>query len=106
MYYQASAELKRYKSYLAQQTKDLKQITENRDSALLEVDQNKKKLLEVIHNIIFHKESGLSEEEIVPSREQMSKIILAFHEKEVRMQLTENLKSIGTPRQVVSMHGL
>jgi len=48
----------------------------------------------------------LSEEEIVPSREQMSKIILAFHEKEVRMQLTENLKSIGTPRQVVSMHGL
>ena len=36
----------------------------------------------------------------------MSKLILAFHEKEVRMQLTENMKAIGTPRQVVSLEGL
>lgn len=36
----------------------------------------------------------------------MSMLILAFHEKEVRMQLVENLKIIGTPREVISLAGL
>jgi hypothetical protein len=48
----------------------------------------------------------MTEAEIVPSKKEMSKLILAFHEKEIRLQLTDNLKSIGTPREVVSLEGL
>jgi len=42
----------------------------------------------------------------VPSREELSKLILAFHEKEVRMQLTEDLKQIGQPKSTVSLDSL
>lgn len=43
---------------------------------------------------------------MVPCKEELSKLILAFHEKDTRMKLTEQLKMIGTPRCVVSLRGL
>ena len=38
----------------------------------------------------------------VPSKEELSKLILAFHEKDMRMKITEVLKGICTQRCVVS----
>ena len=37
---------------------------------------------------------------------QLSKLILAFHEKDMRMKITEVLKGICTQRCVVSLKGL
>ena len=45
-------------------------------------------------------------EQIVPKKEELSKLISAFHEKEVRMKITESLKMITIPRCVVSLKGL
>lgn len=42
----------------------------------------------------------------MPTKEELSRLILAFHQKETRMKITESLKSIGTPRCVVSLYGL
>ena len=47
----------------------------------------------VTRNIIFHQKiTDKTEEEIVPSKEELSKLILAFHEKDMRMKITEVLK--------------
>lgn len=73
---------------------------------LMDKENSKQKLLELILNIIYHKQTQLTEAEMVPSKEELSKLILAFHEKDTRMKLTEQLKMIGTPRCVVSLRGL
>ena len=62
-------------------------------------------MYEVIQNIIFHNK-GDSSEECVPTKEELSKLILAFHQKETRMKITESLKSISQPKCVVSLKGL
>jgi|TARA_B110000305_G_C19056735_1_gene455189 hypothetical protein len=36
----------------------------------------------------------MEEDEIVPTKEELSKLILAFHEKDTRMKITEVLKMI------------
>ena len=51
-------------------------------------------------------DNKLPEDQIIPGPETMSNVIVAFHEKEIRMQLTESFKIIGTPREVVSLKGL
>lgn len=70
----------------------------------MDIENTKQKLYEVIYNIIYHKKvTDLSESEIVPSKEELSKLILAFHEKDSRMKITEVLKMVGTPVCVISL---
>lgn len=42
----------------------------------------------------------------MPSKQELSKLIQAFHEKDTRMKITEILKMVGTPVCVVSLAGL
>lgn len=91
---------------MAEQTKELKDVANMKLKQMNEFEENKHKCLEIIHNIIYWRELGLKEQDVVPTKKEMSKLILAFHEREVRLQLVENLKAIGTPRQVVSLSGL
>ena len=42
----------------------------------------------------------------MPSKEELSKLVLAFHEKDMRMRITDVLKGICTQRCVVSLKGL
>ena len=73
----------------------------------MDIENTKQKLYEVIHNIIYHRKvTDLTEEEIVPTKEQLSKLILAFHEKDTRMKITEVLKMVGIPVCVISLQGL
>ena len=73
----------------------------------MDMEKTKQSLFECIQNIIFHsKITDKTEEEIVPSKEELSKLILAFHEKDMRMKITEVLKGICTQRCVVSLKGL
>lgn len=101
-----SEDLLRYKNFLADQTKELKDVANQKLKQMNEFEENKHKCLEVIHNIIYWRELNMKEADTVPSKKEMSKLILAFHEREVRLQLVENLKIIGTPRLVVSLAGL
>jgi hypothetical protein len=60
---------------------------------MMDLEKTKQQLYEVIQNIIYHKKlTDKSESEIVPSKEELSKLILAFHEKDMRMRITEILK--------------
>lgn len=43
---------------------------------------------------------------MIPEQEELSRLILAFHERDVRMELVERFKTIGSQKQVVSMEGL
>ena len=61
-------------------------------------------MFEVIQNIIYHNQG--EKDDVVPSKEELSRLILAFHQKETRMKITESLKVIGSPRCVVSLLGL
>ena len=42
----------------------------------------------------------------MPEKETLSKLIKAFHERDMRMKITDLLKSVGTQRCVVSLKGL
>ena len=48
----------------------------------------------------------MAEDEVIPNPQKLSEIIVAFHEKEIRMQLTDSFKMIGTPKEVISLKGL
>ena len=64
-------------------------------------------MFELIQNIIYHRKvTDKSESEIVPSKQELSKLILAFHEKDTRIKITEILKMVGSPVCVVSLEGL
>ena len=39
----------------------------------------------------------MEEDEIVPTKEELSKLIIAFHEKDAKMKITEVLKMIASP---------
>lgn len=88
-----SDDLKRYKQFLAEQTQELKIQSDNKIQEMMDLEKTKQQLYEVIQNIIYHKKlTDKSESEIVPSKEELSKLILAFHEKDMRMRITEILK--------------
>lgn len=88
-----SDDLKRYKQFLAEQTQELKVQSDNKIQEMMDLEKTKQQLYEVIQNIIYHKKlTDKSESEIVPSKEELSKLILAFHEKDMRMRITEILK--------------
>jgi len=73
----------------------------------MDMEKTKQHLFDGIQNIIFHcKITDKCEEEIVPSKEELSKLILAFHEKDMRMRITDVLKGICTQRCVISLKGL
>mgnify|MGYP007004540750 FL=1 len=73
----------------------------------MDIENTKHQLYELIHNIIYHRKvTDKTEEEIVPTKSELSKLILAFHEKDTRMKITEILKMVGTPVCVVSLQGL
>jgi hypothetical protein len=102
-----SDDLQRYKTFLAEQTKELKLQSQTKLQQIMDIENTKQKLYEVIYNIIYHRKvTDLTEEEIVPSKEELSKLILAFHEKDSRMKITEVLKMVGTPVCVISLQGL
>lgn len=42
----------------------------------------------------------------MPDKETLSKLIMCFHERDVRMRITETLRQVGTARCVVSLRGL
>jgi hypothetical protein len=88
-----SEDLQRYKEFLAEQTKELKTKSDSKLKEIMDFEITKQQLFEVIQNIIFHNKRG-DAEDIVPSKEELSKLILAFHQKETRMKITESLKSI------------
>lgn len=105
--FQISDDLQRYKAFLADQTKELKAQSDNKLQEVMDMEKTKQSLFECIQNIIFHsKITDKTEEEIVPSKEELSKLILAFHEKDMRMKITEVLNGICTQRCVVSLRGL
>lgn len=105
--FQISDDLQRYKAFLADQTKELKAQSDNKLQEVMDMEKTKQSLFECIQNIIFHQKiTDKTEEEIVPSKEELSKLILAFHEKDMRMKITEVLKGICTQRCVVSLKGL
>lgn len=105
--FQISDDLQRYKQFLAEQTKELKEKSDNQLKDVLDMENTKQELYEVMNNIIYHKKvTDKTEDEIVPSKEELSRLILAFHEKDMRLKITEVLKSICTQRCVVSMKGL
>ena len=88
-----SDDLKRYKQFLAEQTQELKIQSDNKIQEMMDLEKTKQQLYEVIQNIIYHKKlTDKTESEIVPSKEELSKLILAFHEKDMRMRITEILK--------------
>lgn len=88
-----SDDLKRYKQFLAEQTQELKIQSDNKIQEMMNLEKTKQQLYEVIQNIIYHKKlTDKTESEIVPSKEELSKLILAFHEKDMRMRITEILK--------------
>lgn len=70
------------------------------------MNENKQKCLDLINNIVYFKELEVDEKDIVPEKEELSRLILAFHEREVRMELVDRFKAIGSQKQVISMHGL
>lgn len=71
------------------------------------METTKQDLYECIQNIIYHKKiTHKTESEIVPSKEELSILIKAFHEKDMRMKVTETLKMVQLPRCVVSLKGL
>ena len=80
-----SEDLARYKEFLAEQTKELKDVANAKLKQMNEFEENKHKCLEVIHNIIYWRELNLVEKDIVPCNKEISKLILAFHEREVRL---------------------
>lgn len=91
--FQISDDLQRYKAFLADQTKELKAQSDNKLQEVMDMEKTKQSLYECIQNIIFHQKiTDKTEEEIVPSKEELSKLILAFHEKDMRMKITEVLK--------------
>lgn len=91
--FQISDDLQRYKAFLADQTKELKAQSDNKLQEVMDLEKTKQSLYECIQNIIFHQKiTDKTEEEIVPSKEELSKLILAFHEKDMRMKITEVLK--------------
>lgn len=63
--------------------------------------------MELITNIIWFKEMEIPEDKnIIPSQEELSRLILAFHERDVRMELVDRFKTIGQSKQVFSLEGL
>lgn len=51
-----SEDLLRYKNFLAEQTKELKDVANRKLKQINEYEENKHKCLEVIHNIIYWNE--------------------------------------------------
>jgi len=73
----------------------------------MEMESTKQQLYECIQNIIYHRKiTDKNIDEIVPKKEELSKLIQAFHEKDMRMKVTETLKMVSIPRCVVSLKGL
>ena len=70
-----------------------------------DMEQTKTKLFDCFQNIIFHNQVE-TDEVSVPQKETLSKLIKAFHERDMRMRITELLKSVGIQRCVVSLRGL
>ena len=63
---------------------------------MMDLEQTKQQLYELFQNIIYHRKiTEKTEEEIVPSKERLSILIQAFHERDMRMKITEVLRSIG-----------
>ena len=92
---------------MAEQTKELKTQSENKLQEIMDTENTKHQLFELIQNIIYHRKvTDKSESEIVPSKQELSKLILAFHEKDTRIKITEILKMVGSPVCVVSLEGL
>jgi len=92
---------------LADQTKELKKESEIKSQKHEDMEQTKEQLYECIQDIIYHqKVTDKPLDQIVPKKEELSKLILAFHEKETRMKITETLKMVSLPRCVVSLKGL
>ena len=83
--FNVSEDLVRYKNFLAEQTKELKDVANQKLKQMNEFEENKHKCLEIIHNIIYYRELSLKEADVVPSKKELSKLILAFHEREVRL---------------------
>jgi phosphopantothenate synthetase len=64
-----SDDLLRYKQFLAEQTKELKAQSENKLQEIMDIENTKQELFEVIHNIIYHRKvTDKTEEEIVPTK--------------------------------------
>ena len=74
---------------------------------MMDLELTKQRLYECFQNIIYHSRiTEKSEAEIVPEKETLSKLILAFHERDTRMKITEVLRSVGTQHCCVSLRGL
>lgn len=98
---------------MAEQTKEYRDIANRRlpdkdkaDSVSLSLNECKQKCLDTFNHIIYFKEYGVEEKDILPDKSDLSKIILAFHERDTRMELVDRFKSIGSPRQVINIEGL
>ena len=53
-------------------------------------------MYELFQNIIYHRKiTEKTEDEIVPNKEKLSILIQAFHERDMRMKITEVLRNIG-----------
>jgi len=93
--------------FLAEQTKELKKESDIKVQQVMEMESTKQQLYECIQNIIYHRKiTDKNIDEIVPKKEELSKLIQAFHEKDMRMKVTETLKMVSIPRCVVSLKGL
>ena len=69
--------------------------SDNKVQEMMDIENTKRRLFDCIQNIIFHsKITDKTEKEIVPTKEEMSKLILGFHEKDMRMRITDVLNGI------------
>mmetsp|Transcript_17501 Transcript_17501/g.26978 ORF Transcript_17501/g.26978 Transcript_17501/m.26978 type:complete len:115 (+) Transcript_17501:504-848(+) len=74
---------------------------------MVDQEECKSQLYKLIQDIIYYKkDEDYDEDKIIPSKPDLSRLITAFHEKEVRMQVMDELKLICTPKCVVSLRGL
>lgn len=102
-----SEDLQRYKNFLVEQTHELKKETDAKQQERLALEESKRSLHECFQNIIYHERiTEKPEIDIVPDKETLSMLIRCFHERDVRMRITETLRQVGTARCVVSLRGL
>ena len=91
--YEVSEDVQRYKTFLAEQTQEFKKEYDTKLAQMEDLEQTKSKLYQCFEVIIF---TNSMDDEVVPQKETLSKLIKAFHERDMRMRITDLLKAVGT----------
>jgi hypothetical protein len=104
--FKLSDDLRNYKEFLATKTKNLKEKVDEKAKLVSQSEQARDRLIECIQKIIYPAETANKDEDIIPDKQDITDLIVAFHDRDTRMMITDILKHISQPRCVISSKGL